>query len=388
MKYDVNDMEQKFSNELKLLIFLSQDDLNTATFQGKLNGIDWKVFLDLTLKHRLVSHILKHSEFLTKEIPPSVYQKLVDYRLAHSRKALNYAVHAIRIYQQFTANTISHCFFKGPLLSLELYHDIGYRNFGDIDILVDKKDVEKAKTILEELDFRCIYPKIKLTAKQKKINYSISHHYHFVHPVQSIDIELHWSITNPQSYFGVETKEILSNTRKLKVSNYELPYLSKIENLVYQAAHGSIHQWYRLFWLKDFSRLITLATPHEIKEAYQLSKKLKLNHSFIQACKLSNLIYKTDLPDAIDLKINRNLIRIPLHSIHSTDLNQRGIKGKIGSIFYRLKLKPSLNYYWDLIFRLRTHLTDWELIRLPNFLFFLYYVLRPFLLIYKFLIKR
>ncbi|MFC2152302.1 nucleotidyltransferase family protein [Bacteroidota bacterium] len=380
-------IKQRFSNELKLLIFLSQEELNQDYYPGNLDEINWDEFLSLTLKHRLVSHVLKHAKFLAEHIPIPTYEKLIDVRLEHSKLALNFAIHAIRIYQKFTENNISHCFFKGPLLSLELYNDIGYRNFKDIDILVEQQDAEKAKGIIEELDFNCIYPRIKLSEKQIKLNYSISHHYHFVHPVQAIDIELHWNITNPKSYFGVDSKEIIFKSNKLKVSNYELPYISKAENLVYQAAHGSIHQWYRLFWLKDFSVFLTKINSKEIAEAYELSKKLNLAKCFIQACMLSHFIYKSRLPDFIATKINAKIIKTPLISISTTDLSHKGIKGKIKLVFYRLKLKPDVKYYFDLAFRLRTHLSDWELIKLPESLFFVYYILRPFLLVYKF-IKR
>jgi len=365
-------IEQKFSDELKLLLFISQDKIDNQTFSGSLNKIDWDEFLDLTIKHRLVSHVLQHSEYLAEHFPISTYEKLIDVRLKHSKTSLNYAIHAIRIFQEFREKEISHIFFKGPLLSLELYNDIGYRNFGDIDVLVEKKDAEKAKELLEELGFTCIYPKIKLSEKQKEINYSISHHYQFVHPIQPIHIELHWNITNPQSYFGIESQVIISNSINLKVSNYELPYISKIENIVFQAAHGSIHQWYRLFWLKDFSKLITITNSEDLKKAFELSKKLKLQNCFIQACLLSNLLYKTDVPSFDSFSIRKSLRKIPLNSISEKDLSKQGIIGKIKFVFYRL----------------RTHLTDWELIKLPKKLFFLYYLLRPILLIYKFLFRK
>ncbi|MCK5028329.1 MAG: nucleotidyltransferase family protein [Bacteroidales bacterium] len=383
-----NHIEQKFTDELKLLIFLSQGDLNDISFLGNLDKIDWDEFVELTIKHRLVSHVLQHSEFLAEKFPIPTYEKLIDTRLKHSKTSLNYAIHAIRIFQEFKEKSIPHIFFKGPLLSLELYNDIGYRNFGDIDVLVEKKDAEKAKNLLEDLGFTCIYPKIKLTEKQKEVNYSISHHYQFKHPVQTIHIELHWNITNPKTFFGIESKDIISNSINLKVSNYELPYISKIENIVFQAAHGSIHQWYRLFWIKDFSKLLTIVHSEDLKKAYDLSKKLKLQNCFIQACLLSNLLYKTEVPDFENFKIKKNLNKIPLSSITGKDLSKQGLKGKIKFVLYRIRLKPDFNYYFELIYRLRTHLSDWELIKLPKNLFFLYYALRPFLLIYKFLFRK
>jgi adenylate cyclase class IV len=380
--------EQKFSDELKLLIFLSQENISNITFSGSLKEVDWDVFVDLTIKHRLVSHVLQHSEYLAEHFPIPTYEKLIDVRLKHSKTSLNYAIHAIRIFQTFKEKEILHIFFKGPLLSLELYNDIGYRNFGDIDVLVEKNDAEKAKELLEELGFTCIYPKIKLSKKQKEINYSISHHYQFVHPIQPIHIELHWNITNPKSFFGVDTRDIISNSINLKVSNYELPYISKIENIVFQAAHGAIHQWYRLFWLKDFSKLLTITNFEDLKKAFELSKKLKLQNCFIQACLLSNLLYKTDVPSFDSFSIRKSLRKIPLNSISEKDLSKQGIIGKVKFVLYRIRLKPDFKYYLELIYRLRTHLSDWELLKLPNKLFFLYYALRPFLLIYKFIFRR
>lgn len=388
MKKYINSIVKEFSNELNLLIFLSQEDLKSQEYKGDLNKINWGGFLELTLKHRMVSHVLKHSTFLAEFIPISTYEKLIDYRITHSKKSLNYAIHAIRIYQKFTENNIPHCFFKGPLLSLELYNDIGYRSFRDIDILVRKEDVENAKALIEELNFECIYPKKDLTKKQKRINYTISHHYHFVHPAQRIDVELHWNMTNPKSFFGVDSNDIILNSRKWKVSKYEIPYISKPENIIYQAAHGSIHQWYRLFWLKDFSELITKANPSEIEAAYELSKKLKLSKPFLQACMLSQILFSTKFPENFDLRFTQSLITTPLKSIKVTDLSQQGIKGKVRFVFYKLSLKRDLKYYLNLIYRLRTHLSDWEILNLSDSLFFLYYVFRPFLLIYKFLIKR
>lgn len=379
---------QKFPEELKLIIYLSQDTANNNSYEGNLEQIDWDEFLQLVIKHRLASHILKHSRFLAENIPIPTYEKLMEIRLDRSKLSLNFAIHAIRIYQKFEEQQIKHCFFKGPLLSLELYQDVGFRNFRDLDILVNQKDVEKAKQIIEELGFDCIYPRIQLSAKQQKANYKLSHHYHFIHPAQITQVELHWNITNPRSFYEQKTEDIIDNSRAISVSNYTLPYLSKINNLVYLAAHGSIHQWYRLFWLKDFSVLIANTTQEEIRKAYELSKQLHLEKCFLQARTLSELFYNTEPSVITTKKINSGVLKTAIKSIKTTDLSQKGVKGKIQLVLYRLRMKPTFRYHFELLYRLRTHLSDWEIIRLPDALFFLYYLLRPFLLIYKFLVKK
>jgi hypothetical protein len=389
MKEYISHIDSHFSNELKFLILLTQDEASQDALLPYKGKIDWDVFIDLCIKHRLISHINKQIHKFEDHFPSAIIQRIKQQKLDQTAKSLNYAGFVVRLSQLLKENNIQHCFFKGPLLSLELYNDEGFREFRDIDLLVNKEDVETARQIIESNDFTCIYPKNKLTNLQQRINYTISHHYHFKHREKNIDIELHWNITNPKSYYGKKTSEILADAEKIAISNTELPYISRIDNLVFLASHGSVHQWYRLFWLKDFSVILFLTKDEDLADAWKLSKKLKLENTFSQVCFLAHIFYKNPLPDFLkQTTIKRSLVYIPLKSIQVNDMKQLGVKGKIDYIFYRMSLKSSLKYYVELIYRLRTHLTDWEIIRIPDKLFFLYYVLRPFLLVYKFLGRK
>jgi len=378
-------IESNFSDELKLIVFLSQDGSEKKYMPS--SELDWVLFIDLIKKHRLVSHVLKNTKAKII-LPNNIYKDLKSIQLDQIKKSLLLNGELLRIHDALNKINIDHIFFKGSLLSFELYNDIGFRNFRDIDLIVSKNDVEQANSAILDLEYGNFEPDLKLSEKQKQINYSISHHYHLQHSELPVDIELHWNLTNPKSFLSISTEVLLRNKQFIDFQSYTLPYISISENIVFLAAHGAIHQWYRLFWLKDFSEILLKSNQEKISKALKLSKKLNLGHCFRQACTLSHLVYKTDLPNFGSLKkINNRLIQIPLKSIATTELKQRGIYGKVRFVFYRLGLKPNLRYYIDLIFRLRTHYTDWEIIKLPNNLFFLYYLLRPFLLIYKSITK-
>jgi hypothetical protein len=375
-----------FSDELKLIHFLSQNSSvkNLATS----SKINWILFIDLIKKHRLVSHVLKHSE--SKDIlPASIYKELKTIQLSQIKKSLLLNSELLRIHDALNKKNIDHLFFKGSLLSFELYNDTGFRNFRDIDLLVHKSNIEQAKSAIIELEYKLFDPDFELTKKQKRINYSLSHHYHLQHKELPVDIELHWNLTNPKSFLSITTEKLLKNKQFVDFQTYNLPYISKLENIVFLAAHGSIHQWYRLFWLKDFSILLSSLNINEIQEAWELSKELSLQKCFIQACFLSENIYNNTLPDCIrEQKFKSSLLKVPLKSIATTELKQSGLIGKLKYPLYRLRLKSDLKYCFDLIFRLRTHFSDWKRVKLPDFLFFLYYPLRPFLLVYKLITKK
>jgi len=388
----IEDIIPQFSNELQLLILLSQHDLNKAEIEKietleKL--VDWKLFFELAHKHRLISHVVKQIKQYPNILKSEIKKQLIEIQQGLSRKALLYSQYVLKIHDRLNQKNIPHTFFKGPLLSLELYKDIGFRDYRDIDLLVPLSHIENARKIIQEFGFVMLAPKKTLSKKQKKINYTISHHYHLTKPNTPIEVELHWNLTNPKTYLSLETKKIITDSINIEIAKQNLPYISKPENIVFLAAHGAIHQWYRLFWLKDFSEIICQSSNEDIYKAWKLSQKNRLGKTFKQACNLSNLLYKTEIPQYIDnIGHTNSLIQGSLKSISNKELRQQGLGGKIKFVWYRLKLKPDINYHISLIFRLRTHFTDWEIFPLPNYLFFLYYIFRPFILIYKFLNRK
>lgn len=388
----LEDIIPQFSNELQLLILLSQHDLNKAEIEKietleKL--VDWKLFFELAHKHRLISHVVKQTNQYPNILKSEIKKQLIEIQQGLSRKALLYSQYVLKIHEGLNQKNIPHTFFKGPLLSLELYKDIGFRDYRDIDLLVPLSHIENARKIIQEFGFVMLAPKKTLSKKQKKINYTISHHYHLTKPNTPIEVELHWNLSNPKTYLPLETKKIIADSINIEIAKQNLPYISKPENIVFLAAHGAIHQWYRLFWLKDFSEIICQSSNEDIYKAWKLSQKNRLGKTFKQACNLSNLLYKTEIPQYIDnIGHTNSLIQGALKSISDKELRQQGLGGKIKFVWYRLKLKPDINYHISLIFRLRTHFTDWEIFPLPNYLFFLYYIFRPFILIYKFLNRK
>ena len=76
----------------------------------------------------------------------------------------------------------------------------------------------------------------------------------------------------------------------------------------------------------------------------------------------------------------KRMVKTALFSIAKTELKQQGFFGSIKYVCYRSRLRENNKYRFDLISRLRTHFLDWEMLPLPDSLFFLYYFLRPILL--------
>jgi len=375
-----------FSKELRLILELSGGF--SSEFIGVESDYNWGRFFELLKKHRLTRHVILNES--AKEILPiKVYNKLKDVSIEESSKSLLYAGELLEIHKGLKQHKIPHLFFKGTLLSIDLYANLAQRRFNDIDLLVDIDQLEKTLAVLKFLDYELFGVEVSMTEKQKKINYNISHHYQLKHKSKAVNVELHWNLTNPKSFASLKTKELLGSHSKVKLQGIDIPYISRVNNIVFLAAHGMVHQWYRLFWLKDFTKLLQNTSKEDINRALVLAERTKLKEAFTLSCITAHILYGIDLPSFCKVKKKYfKKIRIVLLSIATTELKQQGLIGKMRFVFYRIGLKKDLKYYFDLIYRLRTHYTDWSLMKLPDYMFFLYYLLRPVFLLLKVFRKK
>ncbi len=85
----------------------------------------------------------------------------------------------IRIIQLLEKNSIETLAFKGPTLSQMAYRDITLRQYGDLDILVRKKDIYKLDTLLKEHGYQRV---LNLSAVQEEIYIQNAQDLGFYHP--------------------------------------------------------------------------------------------------------------------------------------------------------------------------------------------------------------
>jgi hypothetical protein len=111
--------------------------------------LDWGYVLRTAELHGVTSllsrNLLTH---FSEQVPPPVRQQLQsryhinDLRNTHLTRELR------RLLLEFKKNGVEPCLYKGPALALSAYGDLGYRKFGDLDLIVLPKDFETARNTL------------------------------------------------------------------------------------------------------------------------------------------------------------------------------------------------------------------------------------------------
>ncbi|MGM0551183.1 MAG: nucleotidyltransferase domain-containing protein [Bacteroidota bacterium] len=349
------------------------------------SSVNESALIALIRKHKVASHLQLCKDLPEIEKYPQVARFLKQAAQRNQMQKLLHAQEVVSLHKLLARETIGHLFLKGIGLSVRLYGDPAYRHSGDIDLLVAPEDARKVQKLLAASGYTPAHPASMLSDKQFRKNRYLSHHVTLVKRNSPIPfaVELHWYLTNPHEAFPLPTHQALEQHTTVSLGNQAIPVLSAVHSLVFNAYHGSVHQWFKLFWLKDFATRINRLTFGEAAAGYRLAKELKAERSYILAFALCHQFWGTPLFDLTETRNTKRLSKACVDAIETTEWKQKGISGKLASLRYRLMLQPAWSYKFALLWRLRTHYTDWEFFPLPDKLFFLYYPLRPFLLIAK-----
>lgn len=165
----------------------------------------------------------------------------------------------IRVTDLLRAAGIDFVPLKGPLLSFRLYGDATVRRSGDLDILVDAGQAERARGRLlaagyTEYMFR--WPDSD-HGRQKALKYW--HHIACRNPDGEVITELHWKLSNWQWLnFRDADRFVRENTCTVEFSGNNFRVLTPEAELLYLVIHGGAHRWGMLKWLEDIRRYLEL----------------------------------------------------------------------------------------------------------------------------------
>jgi Uncharacterised nucleotidyltransferase len=161
-----------------------------------------------------------------------------------------------QIAREFDEAGLSWAVMKGPVVAALFYPDVGDRTYADLDLLVDRRGLECAMTILEDLGF------------QHSIhNWALAEHMlagQVGMTGRSAQVDLHWHLhysREDRRPFALDPDAMLARARRVVMSGLSAPTLDPVDTLLGLAFHAARSDGHRLVWLKDVERVVAVDTP-------------------------------------------------------------------------------------------------------------------------------
>ena len=218
-----------------------------------LSALDWTEFLRLAEQHGVLPlaalNLIEHA----RGLPPEVERALRSAYETNLRRSLRFAAELARIMQRFEGVQLRAVPYKGPVLAQSLYHDLGLRSFGDLDILISPADFERAKQALAEIQYR---PSSDVTPAVERFWLWTGYECSFDGAAGKHLVELQWALL-PRFYaVDLRVEDLLAGAGRTMVGGCEVPCLAPEDSLVVLCLHAAKHLWTKLIWLADIAETL------------------------------------------------------------------------------------------------------------------------------------
>ena len=389
--FDKNDKYEipKLRLEDELLLFCARTNVNPEIRDKILslieNNLDWDYLLKLASRHRLMPLLYYNLNSTCPElVPEGILSELKEYFNANVRKNLMMTGELIKVLNLLEAEGIKAVPYKGPVLASMVHGNIGLREFGDLDVFVPRSDVLKAKNLLLSenynlcLEFEHITDKFYLKTQRE---------YALFNNNNGIVTEIHWDFHGPFFYLPLESDFFCDDLKIVNINDFKVSSFTPENLFIILCIHNAKHDWENLGWICDIHELIQ---NYKLNWTSIIEKTTKLGTQRIVFINLflAKHLLGLNIPEKLlhDLDSDLQVKKMSISIINRLFSKTEHPFNLINKTFFDFKKRENIYYgFKDCVFGLTTPTyPDFEILTLPNLLYPLYYVFRPFNLLKRY----
>jgi hypothetical protein len=341
---------------------------------------DWEYVLRMAVRHGVAPLVYWHlSDNSLESVPEHILGHLQDRFHANRLRNLLLAAELLKLLDKMEACGISAIPYKGPVLASSAYGDLALREFGDLDVLIRKKDVLRAREILTSLGYE---PQHRMTNTQEAALLQYDRQYPFARGDGNV-VELHWTPTPRSVSFFLDPEHLWGQTRLVRLGGGTVSTFGPEDTILVLCVHGSSHLWERLGWICDVAELVQASEDLDWEWLVERAEAYKVKRMLLLGLFLASDLLDVVLPEKILREVRadqvvRKLAAQVRGDLFSEDRPSYKTFGRMTRWRFHLGMiersRDKLRYC---IHRSTTPTQDdWELLPLPVALFPCYRLLR------------
>jgi hypothetical protein len=226
-------------SELMLACLRLEPETQKAERLQAFSASDWEATLAQARAHDVSSLLAWHLDSSASDpwVPEHVHQELRQRGMAVAGMNLLIYHELASLLKSMWVSDIPVIVLKGVHLAEIVYPNIALRPIGDIDLLVDERDMIPCSEILLENGF--------LPSRRFRLEIEVGKHLHippFVKP-GGATVELHWSVIPPDSPIHIDLPELWARALPVKISGAPALSLSPEDLLLQLCLHFYQHEF-------------------------------------------------------------------------------------------------------------------------------------------------
>ena len=367
-------------HELLLCCARTECDTEVANRLQVLAGaaIDWDYLFRLAQRHSVLPLIYRQLQTHASDLVPKDH--LVQFKQSYQENVARNLVltsELMTLLRTFANAGIESVPFKGPALALIAYDDVSLRRFVDLDVIVKKEDVFRARDIILQAGYKTPNP---LNEDQQLVLLRTQHCLQFSRENGRMIFELHWNVASDLFASPVPVTDFWRRLIEIEMDGQVVKSFSADDLLFSLCVHGSRHIWERLSWICDVAELIK---RQQLNWARLMDRAIKTDceRMFYLGLFLAERLLGASLPAEVRAKFETDEYLQTLTEGISARLfsGTEHTPATSGQVF---RFNFSLRKSWRgrakyFAFTLSPNEVDLSGVWLPRPLYFAYYLVRP-----------
>ncbi|RCV62717.1 putative nucleotidyltransferase [Methanophagales archaeon] len=255
--------------------------------------LNWNHILENALQHG-IAPLLYHNLSEMADVPEEVMEHLrMQYNANLARNMLVYN-ELSNVLNAFEHAGIEVVVLKGAALAETVYQDIGLRPFSDVDLLVRKKDLQRAKKKLVELGYI-----LDEDVSPERYNEDFGCDLYYAGKVNVL--EIHWDImrkTKSDRYARIKIEHIWERAVPAKIAGADTRMMSPEDMLLHFCVHLPKHRYNRLIWLCDVLEVIE-HTDIDWGYVLESAKKYRTMAYMYYGLHFTDVLLGCDIPEKV-----------------------------------------------------------------------------------------
>ncbi|CAN5349976.1 hypothetical protein BH18GEM1_BH18GEM1_06980 [soil metagenome] len=216
-------------------------------------GLDWEILLSTAERHGMMPLVFHHLGSVGAEVlPDRILSLLSDRFRTNSERNLALAAELLKILKLLEDRGIPAVPFKGPVMAEHLYGDLAFREFYDLDVLVRRSDVLRARDLLTDRGYH-VEPSLR---PSEEGGYLKTQNTFVLVRDDSFCVELHWRFFPEHFSLALDAGAFLERRVPAPFAGRRVHRFALEDELLLLCAHGARHQWERLEWLAALAERI------------------------------------------------------------------------------------------------------------------------------------
>jgi hypothetical protein len=212
-------MNEIKSNEEQVLLNCLRDP-QSYDFSS---AFDLETFKELCEYHRIRPQLYEMLK-INPSLPPELKSYLLAHREQWTLRNLAFLSEAQKINASFKTADIEVIFYKGGLLSQEIYGDFAIRESCDLDIIVAPEKLLQVGELLTELGYK-LSRDPELWGKE--LFFNSDSEIEWFNKDKNINIDLHWRPNHPRTGFNFSFCDCRKNSRYLDLQGQHFQVMQK-----------------------------------------------------------------------------------------------------------------------------------------------------------------